>query len=102
MWHLDKVFNDLTIVAIPTRTNFRGINIREAALFRGPAGWGEFSPFTEYSDVQSEPWLNAALEGAYLPWPKLERNSIGINATLPKVEIDRVPEIDFLVRKLSR
>lgn len=93
MWHLDKVFNDLTIVAIPTRTNFRGINIREAALFRGPAGWGEFSPFTEYSDVQSEPWLNAALEGAYLPWPKPERNSIGINATLPKVEIDRVPEI---------
>ena len=93
MWHLDKVFNDLTIVAIPTRTNFRGINIREAALFHGPAGWSEFSPFNEYSDEQSEPWLNAALEGAYIPWPKLERNSIGINATLPKVEIDRVPEI---------
>ena len=93
MWHLDKVFNDLTIVAIPTRTNFRGVTIREAALFHGPAGWSEFSPFAEYSDEQSEPWLNAALEGAYSPWPKLERNSIGINATLPKVEIDRVPEI---------
>ena len=93
MWHLDEIFNDLTVVAIPTRTNFRGITIREAALFCGPAGWSEFSPFTEYSDTEAEPWLSAALEGAYLPWPKLARNLIGINATLPKVEIDRVPEI---------
>ena len=93
MWHLDKVFNDLTIVAIPTRTNFRGVTVREAALFRGPAGWSEFSPFIEYSDNESEAWLQAALEGAYIPWPQLARDVIDINATLPKVEIDRVPEI---------
>jgi O-succinylbenzoate synthase len=93
MWHLDKIFNDLTVVAIPTRTNFRGVTIREAALFRGAAGWSEFSPFIEYSDVEAEQWLYAALEGANTPWPELKRSSIGINATLPKVEIDRVPEI---------
>lgn len=93
MWHLDEIFTDLTVVAIPTRTNFRGVTVREAALFRGPAGWGEFSPFVEYSDTQSEPWLNAAVEGAFVPWPELKRNFIGINATLPKVEIERVPEI---------
>lgn len=93
MWQLDEIFKDLTVVAIPTRTNFRGVNVREAALFRGPAGWSEFSPFLEYSDNEAETWLNAALEGAYLPWPKLERTSIGINATLPKVDINRVPEI---------
>jgi O-succinylbenzoate synthase len=93
MWHLDKIFSDLTIVAIPTRTNFRGVTVREAALFCGPAGWSEFSPFIEYSDSEAEVWLEAALEGAYLPWPKLARDLIDINATLPKVEIDRVPEI---------
>lgn len=93
MWHLDEIFNDLTVVAIPTRTNFRGVTIREAALFRGTVGWSEFSPFIEYSDVEAEQWLYAALEGANTPWPELKRSSIGINATLPKVEIDRVPEI---------
>ena len=93
MWHLEKIFNDLTVVAIPTRTNFRGVTTREAALFRGAAGWSEFSPFIEYSDDEAEQWLYAALEGANTPWPELKRSSIGINATLPKVEIDRVPEI---------
>jgi O-succinylbenzoate synthase len=93
MWHLNKIFKDLTVVAIPTRTNFRGVTIREAVLFRGAAGWSEFSPFIEYSDVEAEQWLYAALEGANTPWPELKRSSIGINATLPKVEIDRVPEI---------
>ena len=93
MWHLDEIFNDLTVVAIPSRTNFRGVTIREAALFRGAAGWSEFSPFIEYADVEAEQWLYAALEGANTPWPELKRSSIGINATLPKVEIDRVPEI---------
>ncbi len=93
MWHLGEIFNDLTIVAIPTRTSFRGITVREAAIFRGPAGWSEFAPFIEYNEVQSEPWLNAALEGAYKPWPELKRNKVGVNATLPKVEISRVNEI---------
>ena len=93
MWHLDQIFNDLTIVAIPTRTNFRGVTVREAALFRGTAGWSEFSPFIEYSDEEAEQWLYAALEGAYVPWPESKRSSIGINATLPKVNVDRVPEI---------
>ena len=93
MWHLDQIFNDLTIVAIPTRTNFRGVTVREAALFRGTAGWSEFSPFIEYSDEEAEQWLYAALEGAYVPWPESKRSSIGINATLPKVNVDRVSEI---------
>jgi len=93
MWHLAEIFSDLTIVAIPTRTKFRGVTVREAAIFRGPAGWSEFAPFIEYNEMQSEPWLNAALEGAYKPWPELKRSKVGINATLPKVEVNRVAEI---------
>ena len=43
--------------------------LREAALLRGPAGWGEFAPFLEYGDAEAARWLAAALEAATLPWP---------------------------------
>jgi O-succinylbenzoate synthase len=85
--------HDLVVVAIPTKTDFRGINVREAALFRGSAGWSEFSPFLEYDDRESATWLKAALEAANQPWPELKRTSIPINATLPRVAPDRVAEI---------
>jgi|FLOH01.1.fsa_nt_gi o-succinylbenzoate synthase len=93
MWQLSEIFQELTVVAIPTRTNFRGVSAREAALFCGPQGWSEFAPFVEYSDAESEPWLYAAVEGAYKKWPKFKRNSIAINATLPRVEQGRVNEL---------
>ena len=88
-----EVFNDFVVVAIPTRTNFRGINVREAALFRGPAGWSEFSPFLEYDNDEARTWLKAAVEGAYQEWPTLLRSEVKINATLPRVSANQVPEI---------
>ena len=36
------------VFAVPMRTRFRGIDVREGMLLRGDAGWGEFSPFLEY------------------------------------------------------
>ncbi len=33
------------VYAIPMRTRFRGITVREGMLIRGPLGWGEFCPF---------------------------------------------------------
>ena len=85
--------HDFTVVSIPTTTNFRGINYREAALFRGEAGWSEFSPFLEYGAEESATWLKAAFEAAHQPWPELKRSAIPINATLPRVSPDRVSEI---------
>ena len=38
----------MRVVAIPMRVRFRGVTVREAALFEGPSGWAEFSPFLEY------------------------------------------------------
>ena len=35
------------------RTRFRGITVREGVLLRGPAGWGEWSPFLEYDAARS-------------------------------------------------
>jgi L-alanine-DL-glutamate epimerase-like enolase superfamily enzyme len=47
----------LRAFAIPMRNRFRGITVREGALLHGPAGWGEFSPFAEYSPAESSRWL---------------------------------------------
>jgi O-succinylbenzoate synthase len=35
--------------AIAMRTRFRGITTRQGMLWRGPAGWAEWSPFLDYS-----------------------------------------------------
>ena len=90
---LEKYCPDLTILSIPLRNKFRGITIREVALFRGEHGWSEFGPFLEYDDAEAATWMQAALEAAHQPWPTLYRNQIPINATLPIVEVPQVAEI---------
>ena len=82
---LDMILDSLRVISIPTKTNFRGINQREVALFKGPQGWAEFSPFLEYDDKESAPWLMCAVEAATLPTPTLLRNQIQVNATLPAI-----------------
>src|SRR2546421_11719183 len=57
------------VYSIPMRTRFRGIDVREGMLIRGPVGWGEFCPFTEYSDTESAAWLATAVEQAFEGWP---------------------------------
>ena len=71
--------------AIPLRTTFRGLRVREGMLLRGDAGWGEFSPFSEYDDSESAAWLASAREAAYRGWPAPLRTSIPVNVTVPAV-----------------
>jgi O-succinylbenzoate synthase len=89
-----ELFSTMRVVALPTKTNFRGINLREVALFKGEYGWGEFSPFLEYGYEESAPWLMCAIEAATKPRPKLYRNSIKVNGTIPALnepaDIERV------------
>ena len=87
------MLEDLQVLAIPTKTNFRGINLREVVIFRGPFGYSEFSPFIEYSNIESTNWMRAALEAAYKPKPELKQKTVKINATLPKVDLDKVKNI---------
>ena len=77
--------SDLHVVRIPMRVPFRGVLHREALLLRGPAGWGEFSPFLEYDDVEATRWLASAVEAAWHSWPAPLRESIPVNATVPAV-----------------
>jgi len=83
----------LQVVSIPVKANFRGIKVREIALFEGPAGWSEFSPFIEYSNKESSTWLKAAIEGATKEPPKPIRDQVEINATLPNVKVSEVKEL---------
>jgi len=84
----------MRVVALPTKTNFRGINIREVALFKGEYGWGEFSPFLEYGHDECAPWLVCAIEAATKPRPKLYRTSVKVNGTIPALnnpaDIERI------------
>lgn len=71
--------------AIPMRTRFRGITVREGALIEGPAGWGEFSPFAEYGPRECARWLACALEAVTQGWPAPVRTQIPVNVTVPAV-----------------
>jgi O-succinylbenzoate synthase len=48
-----QLLDTLRVIALPMKTNFRGIPVREAALFKGEYGWGEFSQFLEYDDAEA-------------------------------------------------
>ena len=75
----------MLVYAIPLTTRFRRIDVREGMLVEGPAGWGEFCPFTEYSDTESVPWLAAAVEAAEQGWPEPVRDRVPVNAIVPAV-----------------
>ena len=84
---------ELQVVSIPVKNNFRGIKSREIALFEGPAGWSEFSPFLEYDNKQSVTWMKAALEAATKPAPTPLRNEVMVNATLPNIKPGEVEKV---------
>lgn len=71
--------------SIEMRTRFRGVNHREGVLLRGPAGWGEFSPFRDYDEPTCVPWLRAAREAAVDGWPAPVRDRVPVNCTVPAV-----------------
>lgn len=84
-----------TAIAYSTRlrTRFRGLEVRDGLLLRGEAGWGEFSPFWDYDDPTSAPWLRAAYEAAELGWPAPRRERIPVNVTVPAVPADDVARL---------
>jgi O-succinylbenzoate synthase len=83
---LKEILATLQVLSLPTRTNFRSVTKREVALFKGPNGWGEFSPFLEYEKEEAAYWLGAGIEAAFGELPKQLRSEIEINATLPAVD----------------
>jgi O-succinylbenzoate synthase len=81
------------VYRVPLRTRFRGIDVRDGVLLRGPAGWGEFSPFWDYDVAGSRRWYAAALESAVEGWPAPVRTSVPVNVTVPAVDAERAHAI---------
>jgi O-succinylbenzoate synthase len=106
---LEEALASLRVLALPMRTTFRSLDIRETALFKGENGWGEFAPFVEYSDQESLPWLESAIEAADKPLSPALRESIPINATVPasnnEAEIEQIlswyPGVDTVKIKVG-
>lgn len=82
---LAELLDGTAVVAIPLVTRFRGTDVREAMLLRGPNGWTEFSPFPEYDDAEAATWLAGAIDFGWGAPSALHRDSILVNATLPAV-----------------
>lgn len=71
--------------AVRLRRTFRGVDVREGLLIKGPSGWGEFAPFDDYSDVAAGRWLDCAIEAAFGSWPASKRSAVRVNAIVPAV-----------------
>lgn len=80
--------DEIRVFSIPMRTRFRGQTRREGVLLRGPAGWGEFSPFPEYGPAECARWLAAARESAFDGWPAAVRDRVPVNVTVPAVDAE--------------
>lgn len=80
---------EAVVFDIPMRLRFRGQERRSGVLIEGPCGWGEFSPFPDYDDRTSAPWLAAAREAAFEGWPAPIRVEVPVNVTVPAVDPQR-------------
>ena len=106
---LEEALASLRVLALPMRTTFRSLDVRETALIKGESGWGEFAPFVEYSDQESLPWLESAIEAADKALSPALREAIPINATVPasndEAEIEQIlswyPGVDTVKIKVG-
>jgi O-succinylbenzoate synthase len=97
---VDELLANVRVVALPMKTKFRGLTVRETMLIAGSTenSWGEFAAFTEYDDAESAPWLACAIEQAWGLGPTeherpLFRETVITNATLPAVAAADVPSV---------
>ncbi|MDF1487069.1 o-succinylbenzoate synthase [Tessaracoccus caeni] len=86
------MIRDVVVYDIPLRVPFRGIDRRTGVLFRGEAGWAEWSPFEEYADDEAATWLRAALEVAHRGFPPPVRQVVPVNAIVPALPPEAAAE----------
>ena len=93
MIELKELLANSTVLSMPLKTPFRGLNHREVMIFESENGFSEWSPFLEYSTTESARWLKASLNWLENPRPKTQIDSITPNATLPAVDASEVERV---------
>jgi O-succinylbenzoate synthase len=76
------------VYQIGLHTQFRGVTVRQGLVWRGEAGWAEWSPFLDYGPDEARTWLRAALESAEIGWPDPVRAAVPVNCTIPAVQAE--------------
>jgi O-succinylbenzoate synthase len=87
------VLDEPRCYALGLRNRFRGLSERQGMVWRGPAGWAEWSPFLDYQGAELVPWLRAAQEAAEHGWPAPLRNEVPVNSTIPAVAPEQAYDI---------
>jgi O-succinylbenzoate synthase len=90
---LADLLHESRVYAIPLRTPFRGLTVRQGVLLRGPSGWGEFAPFDDYAPAASARWLSSTIEAAWGAWPEPVRDAVPVNAIVPAVSAEDAREL---------
>lgn len=85
-----EILDTVRVVSLPLVTRFRGLTRRELAVFEGPRGWTEFSPFVEYPDAEAAVWLRGAIEFGWSAGPSVLHRRVTVNATVPAVPAGEV------------
>lgn len=80
---LARLLESARFFRVGLRGSFRGLTQREGLVFPGPAGWGEFAPFADYTDERAGRWLSSAIEAAFVGWPEPIRGRVGVNGIVP-------------------
>lgn len=91
--HLQRLLDAAVPFALPLRRTFRGVDTREGMLIEGPAGWGEFAPFDDYSPESAALWLASAVEAAFEGWQAPVRTVVEVNAIIPAVAEHQAAEL---------
>ena len=81
---INSLLPTMRVIAYPMKTKFRGITVREVAIFESDFGLVEFSPFPEYDDQESAQWLKCTLEAATGKDFPIHRSSVAMNGTIPE------------------
>lgn len=87
------MIDEVVPFALPMARRFRGTELREGALLRVGATWGEWAPFPEYDDATAARWLRGALEAARDAWPRAHRTSVAVNAIVPALGPEQVASL---------
>ena len=90
---LSDLLDRARVVALPLRTRFRGVDVREVMLFDAPGGWVEWSPFPEYGAEEASRWLRCTLEMGWGAPPAPLVDSVEVNATIPAVDVSADGEV---------
>lgn len=80
--------NQLALFRLPLTIKFRSVTQRTGLLLHGDYGWSECAPFAEYQAQEAATWFSGALLDASTPTPKIQRQAVPVNVTIPVQDPD--------------